>query len=44
LSRVHTGAVATDYVETILRMPEMIEWMDAARLEPDDVEELEMEF
>jgi len=25
-------------------MPEMIEWTDAARLEPDDVEELEMEF
>jgi len=41
---VKTGAVATDYVETILTMPEMIEWMDAARLEPDDVEELEMEF
>jgi glutathione S-transferase len=41
---VKTGAGATDYVETILRLPEMIEWMDAARLEPDDVEELEMEF
>jgi glutathione S-transferase len=41
---VKTGAVATDYVETILTMPEMIEWTDAARLEPDDVEELEMEF
>ena len=41
---VKTGAVAADYVETILGLPEMIEWMDAARLEPDDVEELEMEF
>ena len=41
---VKTGAVATDYVETILALPEMIEWIEAARLEPDDVEELEMEF
>ena len=41
---VKTGAVAADYVETILGMPEMIEWIEAARLEPDDVEELEMEF
>ena len=38
------GAVATDYVETILTLPEMVEWTAAARLEPDDVEELEMEF
>ena len=42
--RRQDGAVATDYVETILAMPEMVEWMEAARLEPDDVEELEMEF
>ena len=41
---VKTGAVASDYVETILTMPEMVEWIEAARLEPDDVEELEMEF
>ena len=41
---VKTGAVASDYVETILALPEMIEWIEAARLEPDDVEELEMEF
>ena len=41
---VKTGAVATDYVETILNLPEMIEWIAAAQLEPDDVEELEMEF
>ena len=41
---VKTGAVATEYVETILAMPELIEWTAAARLEPDDVEELEMEF
>jgi glutathione S-transferase len=41
---VKTGTVAGAYVETILAMPEMIEWCAAARLEPDDVEELEMEF
>jgi glutathione S-transferase len=48
-SRLHTydvkvGEVASGYVETILAMPEMVDWTDAARLEPDDVEELEMEF
>ncbi len=41
---VKLGAVANDYVETILAMPEMVEWMADARGEPDDVEELEMEF
>jgi glutathione S-transferase len=41
---VKTGAVASQYVETILAMPELIEWSAAARLEPDEVEELEMEF
>ena len=41
---VKLGAVANDYVETVLAMPEMVEWTAAARLEPDDVEELEMEF
>ena len=41
---VKVGAVANGYVETVLVMPEMVEWTAAARLEPDDVEELEMEF
>jgi glutathione S-transferase len=41
---VKVGAVAAQYVETILGLPEMLEWTAAARLEPDDVEELEMEF
>jgi glutathione S-transferase len=41
---VKLGAEANDYVETILAMPEMLEWIAAALLEPDDVEELEMEF
>jgi glutathione S-transferase len=41
---VKVGAVAAGYVETVLAMPEMVEWAEAARAEPDDVEELEMEF
>jgi glutathione S-transferase len=41
---VKTGAEASDYVETILATPEMVEWTAEAHLEPDDVEELEMEF
>jgi glutathione S-transferase len=41
---VKLGAVANDYVDRILALPEMVEWIAAARLEPDDVEELEMEF
>jgi glutathione S-transferase len=41
---VKLGAVANDYAEAILAMPEMAEWTAEALLEPDDVEELEMEF
>jgi glutathione S-transferase len=41
---IKLGAVANDYVDTILAMPEMVEWIADAKLEPDDVEELEMEF
>jgi len=41
---VKVGEFAAQYVETILALPEMVEWTAAARLEPDDVEELEMEF
>lgn len=32
------------YCETIMAMPEMQEWVAAARLEPDEIEELEMDF
>ena len=32
------------YCQTIMAMPEMQEWTAAARLEPDDIEELEMDF
>ena len=41
---VKLGANANDYAATILAMPEMVEWTAEALLEPDDVEELEMEF
>ena len=42
----HVGvdAVSQRYCDTILQMPEMVEWAAAARLEPDDIEELDMEF
>jgi glutathione S-transferase len=32
------------YCERIMAMPEMAEWCDEARQEPDEVEELDMEF
>jgi glutathione S-transferase len=32
------------YCRQIMQMPEMIEWTAAARLEPDDIDELEMDF
>ena len=42
---VEAGRVGCSaYVETMLAMPEMVEWIAAAEAEPDDVEELEMEF
>ena len=37
-------AACAAYCRTIMAMPEMIEWVAAARLEPDDIEELEMDF
>ncbi|HEY0819038.1 MAG TPA: glutathione S-transferase family protein [Rhizobacter sp.] len=32
------------YCQTIMAMPEMKEWVAAARAEPDDIEELDMDF
>jgi glutathione S-transferase len=32
------------YCDTIMSLPDMIAWRSAAMLEPDDLEELEMEF
>jgi glutathione S-transferase len=34
----------TAYGERIMAMPEMAEWVAAARREPDDIDELDMEF
>lgn len=33
-----------DYCETIMTLPDMIEWIEAAKAEPDAVEELDAEF
>ncbi len=32
------------YCQTIMAMPEMKEWVSAAKLEPDEIEELDMDF
>jgi glutathione S-transferase len=32
------------YCQTIMALPEMKEWVAAAKLEPDDIEELDMDF
>lgn len=49
VARYLTYGVALDdtcrgYCETIMAMPEMQEWVTAALQEPDDIDELEMEF
>jgi glutathione S-transferase len=41
---VKLGAVASDYVETIVNLPEMREWAALAAEESDELEELDMEF
>jgi glutathione S-transferase len=33
-----------DYRDTVLTLPDMLEWIAAAKAEPEDVEELEAEF
>ena len=37
-------AAAQAYCQTIMAMPEMQEWVAAARLEPDGIDELDMDF
>jgi glutathione S-transferase len=32
------------YADTIMNMPEMVEWVAAAREEPAEIEELEVEY
>jgi glutathione S-transferase len=41
---VKVGGLAADYVETVMSLPEVQEWVAEARLESDDVDELDFEF
>ena len=41
---VKLNRACIEYSQTIMAMPEMLEWIAAARLEPDDIEELDMDF
>ena len=41
---VKLNRACIEYTRTIMAMPEMAEWIAAARLEPDDIEELDMDF
>ena len=41
---VKLSNLCTDYCATIMALPEMMEWVEAAKEEPDAVEELEAEF
>jgi len=41
---VKVDRLSQDYCDTIMNLPEMIEWVEAAKAEPDAVEELDAEF
>jgi glutathione S-transferase len=41
---VRLDRAAQDYCETILSLPDMLEWTEAAKAEPAALEELEAEF
>src|SRR6202012_1558819 len=41
---VKLDRAAQDYCETILNLPDMLEWIEAGKAEPAAVEELEAEF
>jgi glutathione S-transferase len=41
---VKLGAVAADYVDTVMSLPDMREWTNEAQLEADEVGELDFEF
>jgi len=32
------------YADVIMNMPEMVEWVEAANAEPEEIEELEVEY
>jgi glutathione S-transferase len=41
---VKLDALCTAYCERIMALPDMVEWIRAAKAEPDEVEELDVEF
>ena len=41
---VKLDKLSAGYCETILAMPEMLEWTAAALQEPEEIDELDMEF
>jgi glutathione S-transferase len=41
---VHLDNDAAAYCDRIMVLPEMVEWCEAAMQEPDELEELDMEF
>ncbi len=41
---VKLNRACIEYSRTVMAMPEMAEWIAAAKLEPDDIEELDMDF
>ena len=41
---VKLDAACTFYTQTVMAMPEMKEWVSAAQREPEEIEELDMEF
>ena len=41
---VPLDAACAGYVKTVMAMPEMSEWISAAQAEPEEIEELDMEF
>jgi glutathione S-transferase len=41
---VKLNKACIQYCQTIMAMPEMKEWVAAAKLEPEDIEELDMDF
>jgi glutathione S-transferase len=41
---IKLDAACSRYCKTIMELPEMNEWVGAAKLEPDEIEELDMDF
>jgi glutathione S-transferase len=41
---VQLDDICESYCENIIALPQMQEWIAAAKLEPDDIDELEAEF